>query len=82
VNSLPFNLPVRLYPRVLDISSTLNMIPTARSRPHTPGVITTGQKISRKLDLKVPFGACVVVAELDRTVTDLKPSLGSADPSL
>jgi hypothetical protein len=55
-----------------DIAATLNMIPTARSKPHTPVVIATGRKVSRKTDLKVPFGTCVVVAELDR-------SSGSAD---
>jgi hypothetical protein len=37
LNSLRFNLPANLYPRMLaDIAATLNMIPTARSKPHTP----------------------------------------------
>jgi hypothetical protein len=59
LNSLRFNLPANLYPRMLaNIAATLNMIHTARSKPHTPVVIATGRKVSRKTDLKVPFGTC------------------------
>jgi hypothetical protein len=68
IASVTFDVPAYLYPRMLvDISSTLNMIPTARSRPHVPFTVVTGKKVSRKSDLRAPFGTCVVVAELDKS---------------
>ena len=44
-----FNIPSKIYPKMLcDIVSTMNMIPTARSKPSTPYTIVTGEKLSRK----------------------------------
>ena len=77
VASVRFNIPSRIFPRMLcDIASTMNMLPTSRSMPKTPHTIVTGEKLSRKIDMKVPFGTCVVVKDLDRSSSDNRGVLG------
>jgi len=62
VAQFQYNLPTFLYGRLLqDIAATMNMIPTYRSKPLCPFYIATGKKISRRHDLKAPFGSVVVV---------------------
>ena len=77
VASVQFNIPSKIFPRMLcDIALTMNMLPTSRSMPKTPHTIVTGEKLSRKIDMKVPFGTCVVVKELDRSASDNRGVLG------
>ena len=66
LGSVPFDVPAIMFPKMLcDIATTMNMLPTARSKPSCPYYIATGRKISRKNDLKAPFGCIVVVKNLE-----------------
>ena len=77
VASVQFNIPSKIFPKMLcDLATTMNMMPTARSKPSTPCTIVTGEKLSRKVDMKVPFGTCVVVKELDKSASDGREVLG------
>jgi hypothetical protein len=79
-NSLAFNLPAFLFPRLLcDIAETMNMVPNSNSSPHTPALLMTGKKVSNKHDTRASFGSVVVSnspSEADSGVAQQKGILG------